>query len=136
MRRAIDSLQAAHRRADSILHVAELAGMPVSQAQFELSQTQTSLIKARAAVHTARLDSVEAAVAEGIDVARSGYASGQSALEELEFRRVGLSVSAVIILVLIGALVAKIRELDRQEGRTMQGSGETAQAGGQGPDHA
>lgn len=136
MREAIDSLQAVHRRADSILHVAELAGMPVSQAQFELSQTQTSLIKARAAVHTARLDSVEAAVAEGIEVARSGYRSGQGALEELEYRRVGLGVSAVIILVLIGALVAKIREVDRQEGRTMEGSGERARADGRGKDHA
>lgn len=111
MRSAIDSLTAVFERADSILTVAEHAGMPVSEAQFELNRTQTSLVKARAAVHTARLDSVQAAVEAGLEVARGGYERGEQALDELEFRRMGLAVSTVIILVLIAGLLLKIREL-------------------------
>lgn len=112
---AIDSLRASHARADSLLHVAETRGMPVSQAQYELSQSQNALINARAAVHTASLDSVTGAVSEGLEITRSGYDQGEAALEELETRELGLAVSAFVILILILGLVMKIRQLEARE---------------------
>lgn len=112
MRSALDSLTRSYERADSILHVAEQAGMPVSQAQFELSSYRNSLIRARAASHTANLDSVRVAVEAGLEVTSAGYRQGRRALEELEYRRLGLAVSAAIILVLIGGLTLKIRQVE------------------------
>ena len=112
MRASFDSLDQAVERADSILHVAELAGMPVSQAEFELSRVQTSRLTARAATHSLQLDTVRAALTEGRETAEQGYADGRQALEELETRRLGLAVSSVIILLLIGGLIVKIRRLE------------------------
>lgn len=112
MRASFDSLSTALERADSILEVAELAGMPVSQAEFELNNAQTSLLSARAATHSLELDSVRAALGEGRTIAEEGYDAGRHALEELEVRRLGLAVSSVIILLLMGGLIVKIRRLE------------------------
>lgn len=108
----IDSLTRAFGRADSILHVAEEAGMPVSEAQFQLQQGRNTLIRTRAITHTANRDSVEAAAAEGEQVADTAYARGEEALAELQWRRRGLGISASVILVLIVGLVLKIRQVE------------------------
>ena len=112
MRSLIDSLRTAFDGAEEILREAEEAGMPVSQAQFELTQARTALVTARAATHAASTDTLEALVDEGLDVARAGYVRGVEAFEELDVRRDGLAVSAIVILVLIVGLVAKIRQLE------------------------
>lgn len=112
MRSAIDSLEQARDRADSILQVAEHAGMEVSQARFELSAVQNPLVTARNAVHTASVDSVRGAVDEGFEIAGRGFERGEAALRELEVRRLGLAVSSGVILLLIGALLVKIRRLE------------------------
>lgn len=116
MRSAIDSLERARDRADSILAVAEHAGMEVSQAQFELTAVQNPLVSARNAVHTASLDSVRGAVEEGLAITGRGFERGEGALRELEVRRLGLAVSSGVILLLIGALLLKIRRLETGEG--------------------
>lgn len=115
MRAAIDSLERARDRADSILAVAEHAGMEVSQAQFQLSGVQNPLVSARNAVHTASVDSVRASVEEGLTIARQGAEDGRDALRELETRRLGLAVSSLVIVVLIGGLLIKIRRLESGE---------------------
>lgn len=120
---AIDSLNHAFEQADSILRVAEEAGMPVSEAQFQLQQGQNTLVRARAITHTANLDSVESAVAEGIGVADTAYERGEEALAELEWRRRGLGVSATVILILIAGLVLKIRQVERSGGRPSAAQG-------------
>ena len=42
-------------------------------------------------------------------------ARGTAALEEHRFRRVGLAISGILILLLIAGLTLKIRELDHRE---------------------
>lgn len=112
MRRAIDSLATGLDEADSLLESAERAGMEVSSARFEMREAHNALIHARAAVHTFTLDSVTQYVTEGLKVASEAHARGERALKELRFRRTGLAISAVIIILLIGGLVLKIRELE------------------------
>lgn len=107
----IDSLRTVQERADSILEAAELAGMPVSEAQFELTQVRNALVSARAVMHSARLDSVRAKIDEGLAAARGGYDDGVAAFDELRVRRTGLAVSAAVVLVLIVGLVIRIRQL-------------------------
>ncbi len=111
MHALIDSLLAAHAAGDSILLEAEHAGMPVGQALFELAQVQNAIVGARAILHTARVDSVRAKIDEGLTAATGAYQSGLDAFDELRVRRTGLAVSAVVIVVLIGALLIKIRSL-------------------------
>lgn len=116
MAEILDSLSRAFDHADSILHAAEEAGMPVSEAQFQLQQGRNAVVRTQAVTHTADVDSVRAAAEEGMQVADTAYARGEEALAELDWRRNGLAVSATVILMLIGGLVWKIRETERGGG--------------------
>jgi hypothetical protein len=107
----VASLHTAHTRADSILRQAEHTGMPVDQALFELRQVQNAIVSARAVMHTAKIDSVRAHIAEGLEAAATGYRAGEDAFEELSVRRTGLAASAVVIMVLVFGLLIKIRQL-------------------------
>jgi hypothetical protein len=113
MRGFIDKLRGEHERARQTLRAAEQAGMEVSQAQFELNGAKDSLVKARAAVHAFTVEAVGKEAEAGLAISAKAYARGVRALDELKFRRTGLAVSLVIILVVIAGLVMKIRELDR-----------------------
>jgi hypothetical protein len=114
IRAILDSLEREQGRARAILLRAENAGMEVSQAQFELKGAEDALVKARAAVHAAN-PTVTAKEAEaGLTISAKAYARGTRALEELRFRRMGLAVSLVIILALIGGLVLKVRQIERR----------------------
>jgi uncharacterized tellurite resistance protein B-like protein len=114
MRTLIDSLQARLDAADSILQQAENVGMQVSQAQFELGDALSSLISARRAVHAFTVEAVDKEVEAGLGVTERAYARGLDALRELRFRRAGLAVSSLIILILIAGLLLKIREAEKK----------------------
>jgi hypothetical protein len=119
MRGAIDSLRADLEAADSILSMAENAGMEVSEAQFGLGDARTALISARTAIHSFSLEAVREEVDAGLEVTAAAYTGGEGALRDVQVRRIGLAVSVAIILVLIVGLVMKIRQFERsaQDGR-------------------
>jgi hypothetical protein len=113
VRALIDSLARERDRAHAMLAEAENRGMEVSEAQFRLEDATNALVQARTAIHAFRVDSVEHRVAAGLVVAAAGQARGAAAIREYLFRRQGLAVSVVLILLLIAGLIFKIRELDR-----------------------
>lgn len=115
MRLLIDSLRNDYEKARAFLLKAEHAGMEVSQAQFELNDARTALVKARAAIHAFSLEEVKKETEAGLPIAAKAYARGQRALEELDFRRKGLFVSVAIILALIVGLVLKIRQMEQKK---------------------
>jgi predicted CXXCH cytochrome family protein len=115
MRSLIDSLATAHHEADTLLERAEDAGMEVSQAQFELTGASTALISARASVHSFNVIAVKDEVESGLEIAATAHELGEQATARLQFRRMGLAISVVIIGMLILGLLLKIRELDSRE---------------------
>ncbi len=117
MRSMIDSLIVAHAVADSLLSTAENAGMEVSQAQFDLNGATTALVSARTAVHAFDVGLVRESIDEGVEVAIAAQERGHEALDDLQFRRLGLAVSVGIILILIAGLVLKIRQLEPAKAR-------------------
>ena len=119
MRALMDSLVAGFEAADSVLEEAENAGMEVSQAQFELGDALSSLITARTAVHAFTVEAVAEEVDAGLEVTDRAHARGLDAFRELRFRRAGLAVSSVIILILIVGLLLKIREAEAKAGGTL-----------------
>jgi predicted CXXCH cytochrome family protein len=114
MRRRLDTLQREYDKAHNILLRVEHAGMEVSQAQLELQEGKIALIKARTAMHTFTVATVQQAIEPGLSVSTKAYARGVKALDELWFRRTGLGVSVLIILAIIGGLRVKIRQLERR----------------------
>ena len=114
MRTLIDRLRAAHGQAREVLLRAEQSGMEVSQAQFDLNAAADALVKARASIHGFVVDAVRKEVDAGLTVSAKAEARGHRALEELRFRRRGLAVALVIILVVIAGLLVKIRQAERR----------------------
>jgi hypothetical protein len=99
------------RSARGILQKAAEAGMEVSRQQFELVKADNALTKARADVHLFQPAVVHRTVAEGLAVARAAHAAGQRSLKERDFRRTGLFISLVLILLAIVAVLLKIRQI-------------------------
>jgi hypothetical protein len=93
---------------------AEQSGMEVSQAQFDLNAAADALVRARAAIHGFVVDNVKKEVEAGLTVSAKAEARGQRALDELRFRRTGLAVALVVILMVIAGLVMKIRQVERR----------------------
>ena len=114
MRMLIDSFRGEYEKARAILLKAEHAGMQVSQAQFELNEAKTALVKSRAAVHAFNAGAVKKETETGLSISAKAYALGIRALDEIQFRRKGLAVSVLIILALIVGLVLKIRQMERE----------------------
>ena len=88
--------------------------MEVSQPLFDLNGAKTALVKARASIHGFNLNGVSADVKPGLEISDKARARGVRALDELQFRRKGLAVSALIILALVIGLIMKIRQMERK----------------------
>jgi hypothetical protein len=88
--------------------------MEVSQPLFELSGAKTALVKARASIHGFNLAGVQAEVKPGTEISEKARARGVRALDELQFRRKGLAISALVILALVVGLILKIRQMERK----------------------
>ena len=121
MREKLDGLRAALASSEAILQTAEQSGMEVSQGQIELSSANESLVKARVQVHAFRLDGVEEAVAEGLKQAQTSYDIGKEALQERNFRRKGLAVSLLTIVLTMMGLWLAVRYIESRKSRAGPG---------------
>ncbi len=108
----ISRLNLAITRANTILDDAESKGMEVSSAKLELANAHEALIKARVNVHTFRDSEVQKVADPGMAIAKGANQAGVAALAELNFRRKGLGISLITIIVAIAGLYLKIRQLE------------------------
>ena len=79
-----------------------------------MSEAKTALIKARAAIHGFDQALLDKEVEPGLKVSEKAYTLGVKALDELQFRRKGLAISALIIVALVVGLILKIRQMERK----------------------
>ncbi|MDX1389038.1 MAG: hypothetical protein R3344_07595, partial [Acidobacteriota bacterium] len=109
---AITTLDRELRDAGRLLHEAEVAGMFVSEAEFELNRGgQTASVESRALLHTFDPEAVVQRVEEGRGIAAVALEAGHAALAELQFRRKGLAVSLLLIAFVLLGLFLKIRQV-------------------------
>jgi len=123
MQRMLDSLTVEADSSRQLLLRARDAGMEVSEAIFDLDNANTDITKARAAIHSFHLDPVRTEVDAGLAVAERGLERGGAAMEEHHFRRVGLAVSAGIILLLIAAIFMKMRDNEARAEEVLTAAG-------------
>jgi hypothetical protein len=88
------------------------AGMLVTDADVLVTQARTSLIQARAAVHTTKLTDVAARTDAAVAQAKEAEAFAEGRLAESLFRRQAMVVVLALIAVTILALVLLRRQLD------------------------
>jgi hypothetical protein len=86
----------------------------VSQAQFDLEEVTNALVQARTATHTFSVDSVQVRVDAGLALTARGHERAEQALREHLFRRQGLAVSVVLILMVIAGIALLIRDIERR----------------------
>ena len=92
---------------------AEQKGVEVSEAKFKLQDATTALVLARNLTHGLSLPEIEKSLGEGAKVLEEVKVSGEAALREAKFRRSGLIIATLFILLLALALYLKIRDLQR-----------------------
>jgi len=108
------SLEREVRAASDLLNTAEMRGMEVAGEQFKLrSSARTAIQEGRALLHSFEPDKMIARAEEGRVVAAEAIEAGDAALDEFQYRRAGLAVSLVFVLLVLVALYLKIREVDR-----------------------
>jgi predicted CXXCH cytochrome family protein len=113
MRRAIERLKTAVEGANTIVNRVGNAGIEVGSAQLTLAEARTHLTLARTEVHGFDPAKVESVVDNGLKLVGDVDRAGDEAAAELAFRRRGLALSLGAILLFVGALALKIRQLER-----------------------
>jgi len=99
-------------RAAEVLNVAERAGMEVSGPKVELAGAQEDLVKARVDVHTFDAAAVRKLTDSGVEIAAKSYQAGVAALRERDYRRKGLGLALIAIVLAISGLYLKIRQME------------------------
>ena len=88
--------------------------MEVGQARLEQDQARDALIKARVTIHTSQVARVDEDVQGGLKIAAKAYQGGQNALAERNYRRKGLGLSLLTIVIVLIALFLMIRQIERK----------------------
>jgi hypothetical protein len=99
-------------RAEKVLGVAERAGMEVSSPTVQLTDANDALVKARVNVHTFDETPVRKLTGAGVEIAATSYQAGVAALRERDYRRKGLGIALIAIVLAIGGLYLKIRQIE------------------------
>ncbi len=118
--RVLDSLERAVDTSRVLLEEAHDRGMEVSQALFELEDVTNAQTKARNAIHTLSVEPVGKEAEAGFAIAARAEERGLAALEEHHVRRVGLGVSAGIIVLLITALYLKVKDAEARSAEVVE----------------
>ena len=108
----LSGLVAKEKKAEEVLTIAERSGMEVSDSKVELTNAHADLIKARVNVHTFDPVQVAKLTDEGDKVAQKAYEGGVAALKERDYRRKGLGVALVSIVLVIVGLYLTIRRME------------------------
>lgn len=108
---ATRSLTSMIARSERILLAAQRGGVEVRKVRPALDAAVDSQIELETLVHTFAPPQVQAKQKEGLAHAEAALLAGQTSLEELSFRRKGLFFALGVVLLVLIALVLKIRTM-------------------------
>ena len=114
MKSLIDSLMTNNTETKKILDEAVQKGMDVSDATFSLKDVRQVLIQSRTTIHAFNLEKFKAQIDEGFTIVNKAKLSGEEAIDEYYYRRVGLGFSTVIVTLLVIGLYIKLRKLEKK----------------------
>ncbi len=113
MRGGIERLKAGVERSGALVARIRNAGIEVSDDELALREARMKLTLARTELHAANPAAVDSVLADGHKIVAEVDRSGERGLAELSFRRRGLAVSLVAILMVVVGLALKLRHIDR-----------------------
>ena len=109
----LGKLKTTYTDADTVLNRAEKSGMEVSSARVDMADAHSDLIKARVLIHSFNAADVLKVTNEGVATSRKAYQAGVAALKERDYRRKGLAIALIAIVVAISGLYFKIHKMER-----------------------
>lgn len=112
LRADIEDLKTKLADATETVERAAHAGMEMSDAEIVLIDANQALVKARNVVHSVSVDALREQTDEGRSLAAESQQMGVEALAELDYRRKGLAVSVLFILLVAVGLYLKIRQIE------------------------
>lgn len=127
---ALTGLEASIGEAEGVITDAEQKGMPVAQAEYQLSGARDALIEARVEIHRFVADPVLEACEKGAKIADESRSLGVAAIGEYFFRHRWLAISLLGIAFVIVCLVLKVRQVDRRWRSTIAASSPPSGDGG------
>jgi predicted CXXCH cytochrome family protein len=114
MRRALERLKGALDGSNAVISRLGNAGMEVGSQELTLAEARTHLTLARTELHTFDPLKVDPIIEGGLKLVADVNSAGDAAAAELAYRRRGLALSLGAILLFVGALALKIRQMDRR----------------------
>jgi predicted CXXCH cytochrome family protein len=112
MRASIERLKTSLAENGDLIGRARNAGMEVSGEELALAEVRTKLTQARTEIHAFDPAAVDRVVDDAMRVLTQVTAAGNKALADLRFRRRGLFISLLAIMLVVVALGLKIRDLN------------------------
>jgi predicted CXXCH cytochrome family protein len=112
MRTSIENLKGSLAANTDLIARARNAGMEVSDQELALAEVRTKLTQARTEIHTFDPAAVDQVVDEGMKALTEIGRAGDRALADLQYRRRGLFISLIAILLVVVGLGRKIHELN------------------------
>jgi hypothetical protein len=100
------------KNADRLLGVAESSGMEVSDARLQQDQARDSLTKARVTIHSFQPQLIDQDIQAGLKIAAKDLQAGKNALSERDYRRRGLGIAVIFILITLVGLFLYIRQME------------------------
>ena len=114
MKKLIDSLKTEDAQTKQILDEASQKGMDVSDATFSLKDVRQVLIQSRTTIHAFNLDKFKGQIGAGYTIVEKAKLSGEDAIDEFYYRRIGLGFSTVIVTLLVIGLYIKLRKVEKK----------------------
>jgi hypothetical protein len=112
MRGSIERLKTSLAANTDLIARARNVGMEVSDQELALAEVRTKLTQARTEIHTFDPVAVDQVVDEGMKALTAIGQAGDQALADLQYRRRGLFISLIAILLVVVGLGRKIHELN------------------------
>lgn len=110
MAKRIQELESAITLAKATLDQADRAGMDVSAASAELTAAHSHLVMSRTSIHSLDLAMVNGAIEKGLPIAAKVTQEGRDKLAEVQSRRKGVALFALLVLAIVLSLYLYIRQ--------------------------
>jgi len=114
MNNLLASANTALQDANYLVNQAQGLGMIVTEEESLIADARTKLITARAAQHTANLDTVQTMTDASIDLSKQAHEKAQQSVDENVFRRQAMIIAIAVIGLVIVSLILIRRELVRR----------------------
>lgn len=114
MKKLLDSLTTLDNSAKLKLNEATRKGMDVQDAVYSLKDIRQIMLQSRTNIHTFNLEKFEEFISQGYEIAVKAEITGQEAVDDYYFRRIGLGISTVVVSMLVIGLYIKLKKVEKQ----------------------